>query len=91
METWIPQIGIAMFGMTAVFLVCSKEQRVRRWGPVCGLIGQPFWIWSSIAAEQWGILVLTAFYTYSWWRGFRNNWMAVEDDAVACAAGGKVE
>lgn len=71
---WIPQVGIAIFGVSAVFLVNQRERRVRRWGPICGMIGQPFWIWSSIAAEQWGILALTVLYTYSWGCGIRNNW-----------------
>ena len=71
---WLAQVGIAMFGATAVFLVCQKDARVRRWGPVCGLIGQPFWVWSSIDAGQWGILALTVLYTYSWCCGIRNNW-----------------
>lgn len=72
--SWLAQVGIALFGATAVYLVCQKEHRLRRWGPVFGLIGQPFWIWSSIAAEQWGILALTALYTWSWYQGLRNNW-----------------
>lgn len=67
----IAQIGIAIFGVLAVWL--SQESRIerRRWAPVFGLIGQPFWVWSAWSAEQYGILALCVLYTASWARGLR--------------------
>lgn len=71
----LTQIGIAVCGVTAVYL--SQDTRVshRRWSSVFGLAGQPFWIIETISAQQWGILALCALYTWSWWRGFRANWL----------------
>lgn len=67
----IAQIGIAIFGVLAVFL--SQDVRVerRKWAPVFGLIGQPFWFWAAWSAEQWGILALCVLYTLCWARGLR--------------------
>lgn len=38
---------------------------------MCGLLGQPFWIWMAVSGQQWGVLVLTALYTVTWARGLR--------------------
>lgn len=67
----IAQIGIAIFGVTAIWL--SQDHRIawRRWAPVFGLAGQPFWFWSAWSAEQYGILALCVLYTASWARGLR--------------------
>jgi hypothetical protein len=68
------QIGIVLFGMTAVWLVNDHRPEVARWGPVLGLISQPFWYWTSLAHHQWGIAVCSLVYTWSWYRGVRNKW-----------------
>lgn len=70
------QIGIAFTGVTAIWLSQDKRQNWRRFACIFGLIGQPFWFWSAISAEQWGIVVLCCLYTYSWARGVWNNWIA---------------
>lgn len=73
----IAQIGIAIFGVLAVWL--SQESRIerRRWAPVFGLVGQPFWFWAAVSTEQWGIVALSVLYTISWARGLR-MWRAIE-------------
>ena len=71
----ITQIGIALCGVTAVYLSQDKRQSHRRWASVFGLAGQPFWVAETIAAQQWGMLVLAALYTWSWWRGFSVHWL----------------
>jgi hypothetical protein len=40
----IAQLGIAIFGVLAVWLAQDENIARRRWAPVFGLIGQPFWI-----------------------------------------------
>ena len=67
----IAQLGIAFFGVLAVWLVQEDRIERRRWAPVCGLLGQPFWIWMAVSGQQWGVLVLTALYTVTWARGLR--------------------
>lgn len=69
------QIGIAICGVSAVFLSQDSRESWRKWACVFGLIGQPFWFWATYKAEQWGILVLCFFYAYSWARGIKTYWM----------------
>ena len=72
------QIGIALFGCSAIWLVGRKEVQVRRWGYVAGLCGQPFWLYTSITAKQWGIVALCLWYTFAWGSGFYNHWISRE-------------
>lgn len=66
------QIGIFAFGVTAVWLVGRKD-KYRRWGYVLGLCGQPFWFYTAISNQQWGIVLLCCFYAYSWANGIYNH------------------
>ena len=70
----ISQIAIMIFGASAIWLVGRKE-KWRKWGYVLGFMGQPFWIYTAIISEQWGILVMTLFYAYSWSQGIYNYWI----------------
>lgn len=70
----VTQIGIAVCGVTAIYLSQDTRLSRRRWASVFGLAGQPFWIAETIAAHQWGILALCTLYTLSWARGFWAHW-----------------
>ncbi len=70
----IPQIFIGLFGATAVWLV-GRREHWRRWGYILGLMSQPFWYWTTIEHRQWGIAVLSLWYTYSWAQGVWNYWI----------------
>lgn len=72
------QIGIMLFGCSAIWVVGRKE-KWRRWGYILGLCSQPFWFYSAYQAEQWGILCLCLWYTYSWGQGIWNFWIKSED------------
>jgi len=72
----IEQIGIAATGVTAIFLSQDKREGWRKWACIFGLIGQPFWFYSSFVAGQWGIFGLCFLYTLAWARGFKAHWMA---------------
>ncbi|MFA5076529.1 MAG: hypothetical protein WC480_03895 [Patescibacteria group bacterium] len=61
----ITQIGIAVFGASAIFLVAKKN----KWGFVLGLCSQPFWFMTTIIHKQWGILLLSIIYTFNWGLG----------------------
>jgi hypothetical protein len=71
----IAQIWIALFGLTSSFLVYSANAKHRRWAPVLAVIAQPAWYWSCISAHQWGVLVLTFFYTCLHVRGLWKLWV----------------
>jgi hypothetical protein len=70
----ISQIAIMIFGASAIWFVGRKE-KWSRWGYILGLCGQPFWILTTIENTQWGILIMTLFYTYSWSQGIWNYWI----------------
>lgn len=76
----IPQAFILLLGVSAVFLVGSKGPS-RRYGYLCGILAQPFWLWTTIAHEQWGIAAMCLFYGFSWARGLRNHWRAAALEA----------
>lgn len=71
----IAQIGIAIFGVIAVWLSQAANEHQRRYACLFGLASQPFWFWSAYSAEQWGIFALCVLYAASWLRGFHHQWM----------------
>lgn len=71
----IAQIGIFVFGMSAVFLVNDKRPNVRRWGPVCGVLAQPFWFYETATQGQWFIFATSLVYAAGWVRGVWNFWV----------------
>ena len=70
----ISQIGIALFGASAIWFV-GRTEKWKRWGYILGMCSQPFWIYTCFHNRQWGILILTIFYTYSWGQGIYNYWL----------------
>jgi hypothetical protein len=71
----IEQVAIAFTGVTAIFLTQSRSEKARKFACLFGLVGQPFWIYAAWAASQWGILLLTAFYTTAWAKGVWTHWI----------------
>lgn len=71
----ITQIGIALCGVTAVYLSQDERPSWRRWACIFGLLGQPAWLCETISAGQWGIAALSLVYGWAWWRGFRTHWL----------------
>jgi len=66
----IAQIGIAVTGMLSIFLVAYKS----KWGPVFGLLGEPFWLITAINNGQWGVILLVLAYTIGWGLGVYEWW-----------------
>lgn len=58
----IANIGIFVFGVTAIVLVARKN----KWGFVFGLLSQPFWYITAFLNEQWGVILVSTVYTGSW-------------------------
>ena len=71
----IEQVAIALCGVTAVFLSQDHRADWRKWACIFGLIGQPFWFYATWKAGQWVIFGISFLYTYSWARGYYNNWV----------------
>ncbi len=70
----IDQVAIAITGVVAIWLSQDKRENFRKYASIFGLAGQPFWFYSAFSAEQWGILLLTFFYTAAWFKGLKNHW-----------------
>lgn len=72
----IEQIIIAFTGVIAIFLTQQEERKDwKKYACIFGLIGQPFWLYTTYNSEQWGMFILSLFYTYAWWLGIKNNWL----------------
>ena len=63
------QIALAFFGLTALWMAMGNSARARRWAPVVGLCGQPFWLLFALNASAWGLLVLSLAYSAVYARG----------------------
>lgn len=74
MSDFIAQVGILIFGCSAIWFV-GRLERWHRWGYVLGMFAQPFWLWTSIKNEQWGIAILSVWYAYAWGQGIYNYWI----------------
>lgn len=72
----IAQLGIALFGVVAIWLSQAASDNQRKYACLFGLASQPFWFWSAYMAEQWGIFALCVLYTVSWLRGLNQHWLA---------------
>lgn len=73
------QLAILTLGVGAIWLSQDARPSVARWACICGLCSQPFWIYASWTAGQWGILGSSLLYTFAWARGFRRHWLVRKD------------
>jgi len=71
----IDQIGIVAFGSTAVFLTQSKRESWRRSACLFGSAAQPFWFWTLAGHHQFGIMMMSCLYTFSWFKGVWQWWI----------------
>ena len=72
----IDQIAIALFGALAAWLSQERRESYRRWACIFGMLGQPFWFYTSWKAEQWGIFAVSVIYAAAWMRGLWLHWLA---------------
>ena len=73
---FMEQFFIAITGVVAIWLTQQEVNSAwKKYASIFGLLGQPFWFYSAYTNEQWGIFALSLFYTYSWYVGFRNNFL----------------
>ena len=66
----------------AIILVCSsasiwgmasKSSKYKRIGFTCGLCGQPFWIYTTFVSGQWGMFLVSLWFTGNHIRGLINH------------------
>lgn len=71
----ISQVCIFIFGVTAVWLSQSPNISTVRYSSIVGLMSQPFWFYSTLSNELYGMFCLSLVYTLAWARGFNNHWI----------------
>ncbi len=71
------QIVITCTGCTSLYLLASQSPRVRMWGAIVGLIGEPFWLTTAYLNGQAGIVALAFVYGINWTRIAYCNWLEV--------------
>lgn len=76
------QVGIVVFGLTGVVLSQLPGLKFRKWAPVFGLLGQPFWFYASWKAQQFGALAMSVLYTVAWLVGLYTHWFAKSEPKV---------
>ena len=69
------QLIILLTGAAAIWLSQSVSYNKRRQACLFGLIGQPFWFYTTISSQQWGLVALSALYTISWGKGAWLYWI----------------
>jgi len=68
------QLFIALFGLSSIWMAMGHNTTARKWAPIVGLCGQPFWFSFALDAGAWGLLVLVAAYTLVYLRGALIQW-----------------
>lgn len=70
------QFALAIFGLSALAMAMSHNARARRWAPLVGLCGQPFWVAFAVQSSAWGLLALSLAYSAVYARGAWVQWRA---------------
>jgi hypothetical protein len=83
METldFISQIWMVIFGCGSIWLLGRREDW-RRWGYIAGLVSQPAWLFSGFYHHQWGLVLISVWYTYSWIQGVWNFWIKTKGNEL---------
>lgn len=68
------QLAIAVFGLTSMWMALGNSAPLRKWAPVLGLLGQPFWFMATVPTQQWGMVALCVAYTLVYLNGIRVQW-----------------
>lgn len=57
------QFALAAFGIAALVMAMTNDPTLRRWAPVVGLCGQPFWLLFAYQTGAWGLFIISVVYT----------------------------
>jgi len=67
----ISQIIICACGASSVWLV-ARLDKWKKYGYIAGILAQPFWMYTTLSHKQYGISILSLWYSYSWGLGIYN-------------------
>ncbi len=69
----LEQAIILICSGVSIFLFASRNRKHRFIGFIIAVCGQPFWWHTSWAHGQWGIFILSIWFTLNHLRGIWNN------------------
>ena len=78
----IVQFILSVLSIMAVAFSQSKSETLRRYACVAGLISQPFWMYATFIASQWGMFALAIIYTFIWGKSFVNNFINYKKENI---------
>lgn len=58
------QLGLAFFGLAALWMATSGNALAQRWACVVGICGQPFWLAFAAQKDSWALGLIAAAYTF---------------------------
>ncbi len=67
------QTVLVVTAILALYLVGQPDKESRARAGIVGMAGQPLWLYTAYMNDQHGIVIISLFYTYSWWRVYENN------------------
>lgn len=76
------QLALAFFGLSALYMAMGRNDSARRWAPVVGLCGQPFWLLFAAQTKAWGLLALSLAYSAVYIRGAWVQFRRSEGDGL---------
>jgi len=77
MNSILVQIALAGFGLTAMWLAMGRSTKGRKFAPIIGLLGQPFWLIFSCQSQAWGLMLLSVAWSFVYMRGIAVQWRGV--------------
>lgn len=66
------QLLICVVSGLAIILISFKGWK-RTVGFITGLAGQPLWFYETVSHRQWGMFILSLWFTVSYLNGLRNQ------------------
>lgn len=66
----IIQLLIVIFTCSSIYFISSKKYIL---GFTLGLCGQPFWIYTSFTNEQWGVFIVSIWFSLNHIKGIYNH------------------
>ncbi len=78
----IDQLMIVILGISSIVCISSTNIRLMRFGFLFGVLAEPFWMYSAIMNNQWGIFYICIVYMLCHIRGYLNAIKQVKHEQV---------
>lgn len=69
------QIIIPILSLSSIYITQQKNESIKKYACLLGMMSQPFWFYSFYHAQQWGSFVTAIGFTFVWGLGIYNYWI----------------